>query len=248
MAANGMPPGNWLLNALPADELARLGPLQARRVALNEVFNEAGDNIEYAYFPTTSLISASTILNDGGAVEAFTIGREGMSGLPLAFGVSEASVREMGEIPGEAIRVPARAIREALPSSPRLRELLGHYADATMKQLAQTVACNRGHQIEQRCARWLLLTQDQMASDRFALTHEVLSYMLGTNRPTVTLALQQLRKAGLIDYTRGAVAIRDRVALELVSCECYVPIRARFQAYRKLLGVADVIPPSRLAP
>jgi CRP-like cAMP-binding protein len=88
-------------------------------------------------------------------------------------------------------------------------------------QTAQLAACNRLHDIDQRLVRWLLMCQDRVDSQSLPLTHEFLAQMLGTGRPSVSLAAGVLEEAGLIENLRGVVRVLNRKNLEAAACECY---------------------------
>ena len=118
-----------------------------------------------------------------------------------------------------------RALADRLPV---LARTMLRYAAALVTQISQGSACNRLHPIEERCARWLLLTHDRVDGDRFTLTHEFLAQMLGVTRPSVRIAAGILQKAGLIRYSRGDVDILDRERLEGAACECYRIVTAEF--------------------
>jgi CRP-like cAMP-binding protein len=109
-----------------------------------------------------------------------------------------------------------------------LHEILLAYTQAFLTQVAQTAACNAAHLVEQRCARWLLMTHDRVQGNAFPLTHEFLAFMLGVRRAGVTVAMRALQESGMVDYTRGWVEVVDRKALEGASCECYKVVREHF--------------------
>jgi len=233
-------PGSDTMNLLVAGlpEMSRdILLAHAERVSIrpNLLLCDVDQPIEFAYFPLDCLISGTTVLAEGGIVEALTIGREGFAGLPLIFGAREGSMREVGQLKGDALRVPTAAFLDLYARLPVFRARVSRYADAVVKLLVQTLACNRFHRIEERCARWLLMTQDRVGADRLALTHEFIAQMLGTYRPTISLALQQMEDAGLIRPERGAVTILDREGLEALSCECYDVVQQRFEAYYRVL-------------
>jgi CRP-like cAMP-binding protein len=154
-------------------------------------------------------------------------------GLPVALGGDSTPFRATVEMKGRARRMAARVVREELARGGALKGVLDRYAQALITQTAQWTACNRLHSVDQRCARWLLLTRDQVQADRFPLTHEKLAQKLGARRPSVTTAARLLQKAGLIRYSRGQITVLDRTGLETVSCECYRIVRAE---YDRLLG------------
>jgi CRP-like cAMP-binding protein len=187
----------------------------------NRVLYEAGQPIEFVYFPLTGVISMVKAMSDGNAAEVGTVGNEGLVGLPLLVTERALGMSVHVQIPGEGLRVPARAFREAVSRSPALQNLTERYGFALFGQITQLVACNRFHDVEQRTARWLLMVQDRMPTDSFPLTHEVLSLMLGVRRSSVTVAAGRLSSAGLIEYKRGQVTITNRAGLQQRSCECY---------------------------
>jgi hypothetical protein len=160
-------------------------------------------------------------MRDGSSVEVGPIGREGTTGLPIFLGAGETPIHTLMQVPGESMRMSASAFREAIDRLPSLRNALRLYAEATVSSMAWWVACNRVHQIEQRMARWLLMTHDRVLGDEFLLTHEFLAQMMGVRRASVTETAGRFQSAGLIEYSRGVMAICDRPALEAQACECY---------------------------
>ena len=158
------------------------------------------------------------------------VGSEGFVGAPLAMGVRDSSQRAIIQVPADAFRVNSELLETILASAPVLQQGLNHFVLLQGLQVAQLAACNRLHEIEQRLARWLLMTHDRVGSNSFPITHDLLAQMLGSGRPSVTVAAGGLQKAGIIEYTRGVVTIRNRKGLERAACECYRAIR-RITAY-----------------
>lgn len=189
--------------------------------------------IPYVYFPETAVCSVVKVMSDGRRVEVCTIGNEGTTGVPVFLGASSTRTQCFIQIAGTAKRLSAAAFRDAARDRGALHDILQPYAQYLFDQVAQAVACNRLHALEQRCARWLLMTHDRVGADQFALTQEFLSFMLGVHRPAVTIAEGALRHAGLIRYSRGKVRVLDRAGLEAAACECYASDRANFD---RLLG------------
>jgi CRP-like cAMP-binding protein len=179
------------------------------------------------------MVSLVIATEDGKTVEVGEVGREGFSGIQAAVGINRNQVREIVQIAGDGFRVRIGALKSVLQSAPELQRLLIRYAVIQGMQFAQTAACNRLHNIEQRLARWLLITQDRVDSATLAITHDFLATMLGTDRPTVSLAAGTLLKKQIIDYTRGAVQILSRTKLEESACECYEVI----QQYNREIGL-----------
>jgi CRP-like cAMP-binding protein len=189
------------------------------------VLHEAGGKMEFAYFPNRGLISLVVVMKDGRTAEAGIVGNEGFTGTLAAVGLSRSPLQAVVQITGDGFRVEVGALQNTLESAPHLRLMLSRYAAIRGIQVAQTAACNRLHDIEQRLARWLLMTQDRVDSGSLPITHDFLATMLGTDRPSVSLTAGVLQKEGLIEYTRGAVKIVNRKKLEDSACECYGVIR-----------------------
>ena len=188
------------------------------------VLHEAG-KVEFAYFPNRGLISLVVVMKDGKTAEAGIVGKEGFTGIPAAVGLSRSTLQAVVQVTGDGFRVEAGALQNTLESAPHLRLMLNRYAVVQGMQVAQTAACNRLHNVEQRLARWLLMTQDRVDSGALPITHDFLATMLGTDRPTVSLAASALQRKEIIEYTRGAVKIVNRKKLEVSACECYEVIR-----------------------
>jgi CRP-like cAMP-binding protein len=189
------------------------------------VLHEPGGNLEFAYFPNRGLISLVVVMKDGQTAEAGIVGNEGFTGTLAAVGLSRSTLQAVVQITGDGFRVEVAALQNILESAAHLQLMLSRYAAIRGMQVAQTAACNRLHDIEQRLARWLLMTQDRVDSGSLPITHDFLATMLGTDRPTVSLAAGVLQKRKVIEYTRGAVEIVNHKKLEDSACECYGVIR-----------------------
>jgi CRP-like cAMP-binding protein len=218
---------NHLLAVLGPEERERLlRSAKSEGFAAHQVLYAPGREITHVYFPVGGMVSVVVKMTDAAAVEVVTIGNEGVVGIPVILGVTSTPTMEaLWQIPGRALRIPAGVLREELRRTASLSRLLLRYAEAVMVQVAQHVACNRSHSMEQRCARWLLRTHDRVEGDEFPLTQQFLAQMLGVRRATVTIVAGALHKAGLIDYSRGRIRIVDRRGLEGAACECYDVVR-----------------------
>jgi CheY-like chemotaxis protein len=222
-------PGNILLAAIPAKEYGEFrGLLEMHALTVGETLQEAGDPPDYVYFPTGGIISVVTALENGMMVEFAAVGREGMTGTPVVLGVAESNMALVCSVPGAALRMRTEDFLAQMEHSPGLAGIIRRYNGAMFALVAQTAACNRAHRVEERSARWLLMTYDQ-AGGRFPITQEFLAQMLGVSRPSVTLSAAALQKAGLITYHWGEVTIKDRLGLEKAACECYAVIREHFR-------------------
>jgi hypothetical protein len=160
-------------------------------------------------------------------IEVGTIGREGVSAIPLLLGGTSTANECYAQVPGRAIRIDSSLFLR-LRENAKFRQLLDRYVQAYVNMLGQLAACNRLHTVYERCARWLLMTQDRVGSDSMELTHEYLAMMLGTQRSGVTIAAGTLQQAGFITYGHGVITILDREGLEGASCECYDVAQAQF--------------------
>ncbi len=221
-----------LLDALPRTEQRLLDShLERVRLEHGQTLYWPDVPITHVYFPddrTPSVVSLVSHGAGGEEVEAGLVGREGMAGLPVFLGAEAAPHRALAQVPGEAWRMPATALREACEESAPLRRVLGRYAQALMTMMGQGVLCNRLHLLGGGAARWLLLVHDRVHGDALPLTHEYIAQMLAVRRPGVTEALSELKEAEAISYHRGTVVVEDRQALEAAACPCYALIAAQY--------------------
>ena len=222
----GKPVSNLILLSMSDGDYTSLRPhLEYVNLPNHLVLDEAGGKLEFAYFPNRGLISLVVVMKDGKTAEAGIVGNEGFTGTPASVGLRMSPLRAVVQITGDGFRVELGALENTLESAPLLRLMLCRYAVIHGLHVAQTAACNRLHEIKQRLARWLLMTQDRVDSGALPITHDFLATMLGTDRPSVSLAAGVLQKKGIIEYTRGAVKIVNRKKLEDSACECYAVIR-----------------------
>jgi CRP-like cAMP-binding protein len=213
---------NEILLALPRVESEVVLPkLEFVRLKLHQVIHEAGETLKSLYFCNSGMFSVLNVMPDGKSVEVGLIGKEGVSGTPLVAGFRTSHTRAVIQAEATAFRMDADALRAALPKCPMLERQLNRYAQLLAVQVTQIAACNRLHEVNERLARWLLMTQDRVGSEHLPLTQEFLAQMLGTRRSSVTVSAGMLQKAGLIAYTRGNVTIHDRRKLEEAACDCY---------------------------
>jgi CRP-like cAMP-binding protein len=222
----GAPPQNSLLAALPTVARRRvMAMLEPVTLHFGDVVYEPDDPISHVYFPGNALISLLTLADGHLALEVGLIGRDGMVGVPLILGHPLSAVRVLVQGSGAALRMPSQRFREVFSSLPALQRVLYSYVHSLMAQVSQTAACNRFHLVEQRLARWLLMTHDRVMSDRFHMTHEFLGHMLGVRRVGVTKAARALQRLGLISYSRGDITVLDRRGLQAAACGCYEVMR-----------------------
>src|ERR1700704_2213901 len=191
---------------------------------LRDVLFELNEPFERVLFPLTGMGSLVTVLRDGTTLEAQTVGREGFMGLPLFHGITVARCKGITQVEGDFYQLSPKDFVSLLKVAPELNLMLHRYAQFSNEVVAQSAACNSMHLIEQRCARWLLLTADAVGRKDFSLTQEFLSQMLAVRRPGVTVAIGTLERQGLIEHRYGKVSISDVDGLKKVSCECYQTI------------------------
>lgn len=219
---------NLLLRALPAATYARLAPhLEQLDMREHDVLWESRAPIKWVYFPRTLVASLLVPVDSELPVEAATVGREGMVGVPVVLGARSTSMKAIVQVAGEAVRISTAAFRDALAHDRGLLSRLLVYVHGLEEQIAQSVACVARHRLEERCARWLLMTHDRVGRDEFVLLQTFLASMLGVHRPRVTVAAGILQKAGFIRYQRGKISIVDRAGLEGAACECYGVLRVK---------------------
>jgi CRP-like cAMP-binding protein len=217
---------NRLLAALPPADFAALADhLQPAELELKQVLYEPGQKIQTIHVPEGGMVSHVIPLENGHGVEVGLAGREGLVGLPGVLGAERATTEAMVQMEGPAWRIRADELRAAFERSAPLRVLLLRYVQAFHAQVAQTAACNAQHMVDVRLARWLLMQHDRAEQDEFPMTHEFLALMLGTRRPSISVAAGVLQKSGAVRYVHGRVTVLDRAGLEAAACECYGVVR-----------------------
>jgi len=222
----GKPVSNKLLLSTPDNEYELMRPDLAYIDLPDHLsLHEPTQKIEFVYFPNRGMVSQVVVTKDGRTVEVGVVGNEGFVGAGLAASLSRSPVREIIQVAGDGFRVMGNALDRILRSAPQLQAILNRHSGLQGMQVAQTAACNRLHDIQQRLSRWLLMTQDRVDSGVLPITHDFIATMMGTDRSTVSLSAAVLQKKGILEYVRGMVKIVNRRKLEKSSCECYAVIR-----------------------
>jgi CRP-like cAMP-binding protein len=230
------PRGNRLLAKLEPEDYealmldAKVVPLKFRKRLVRQ-----DERVNAVYFPLTAMISLLVTADGQPQMEMATIGNEGVVGASELIQTQGAMGLSLIQIPGVAVRIDADAFLRVITQRPLIERLIHQHLYALMRQILHGAACNRLHSMEERCARWLLMTHDRAAENTFPLTQEFLSHMLGVRRATVNVATGMLKKAGFIRYVRGKLTVIDRPGLESASCECY---QAIIQVYNSVLPAA----------
>ena len=220
------PQQNHLLAALPTAAFDPLAAhLQRVPMQLGEALYEPGEQLLYAYFPTTAIVSLHYVIESGASAEIAGVGNEGVVGISLFMGGDTTPSSAVVQTAGHAYRLPRHLLKVEFDRGGPLQRLLLRYTQALITQMAQTAVCNRHHSIEQQLCRWLLVTLDRVPSGQLVMTQELVARMLGVRREGITEAAGKLQQAGVIRYRRGHIAVLDRTGLEGRSCECYGVVR-----------------------
>jgi len=221
---------NKLLAALPAADYRRILPtLTTVPLKFRQVMHKYGEPIDTVYFIGGGVASVTNVMTDGRMVEVATIGNEGMVGVTVFLGGTLSPGEAFIQVPdGNGQAMPADAFRKELDRRGAFYGLMSRYSQAMQILIMQSTACNSLHTVEERCSRWLLMTHDRVDGDELRLTHEFLGYMLGVRRPTVSLVLGTLDKAGILHNGTKKITIVNRARLEDTSCECYRVVKSAF--------------------
>jgi len=229
-----VPIENRLLALLPPDDYERLRPnLSAVSFSLGEVVYEFGGQLDYVFFPTTSIISLLYTMENGSSAEMGLTGNDGVVGIALFMGGGTMPNRAVVQSAGGALRMKAKILKDEFALGGKFQQLLLRYTQALITQISQTAVCNRLHSVEQQLSRWLLLSHDRLNTDELIMTQELIADMLGVRREGVTVAAGRLQDYGAISYVRGRIQILDRQKLEEAVCECYRVVKNEF---KRLLG------------
>jgi len=225
---------NHLLATLPAAEFVRVkSKLEAVSFKLGDILYESGDKMNYAYFPTTAIVSMLYVMENGATAEIGVVGNDGLIGASLFMGGDSTTSRAIVQSAGEVHRMRSKDFKFEFSLGGVFQKVLLRYTQALMTQISQTAVCNRLHSVEQQLCRWILLSHDRLDSDKLVMTHDLISNMLGVRREGVTLAAQKLAKKKLIKNVRGTITVLDRQGLEEAVCECYNVVNIE---YNRLLG------------
>ncbi|MEN9478923.1 MAG: hypothetical protein RLZZ298_318 [Pseudomonadota bacterium] len=239
--ASNNPKQNRILAELVTNEYARLqDDLELVTLTLGAQLCDAGDTLDYVYFPITGIISLSFTTRNGASVELAMIGNEGLVGMPLVLGGLSTNHRVVVQSPGAAYRLKVEVIRWELDQGGGLQHLALRHTQALMTQMAQSVVCNRHHSIDQQLCRWLLLSLDRLPGLQIHMTQELIASFLGVRREAITEAAGKLQLSGLIQYRRGYINILDRAGLAARACECYGVVKAEYDR------LFQIVPENRL--
>jgi CRP-like cAMP-binding protein len=217
---------NHLLAALSGAELQRLtAALELMPMRLGDSLYEPGRQLEYAYFPTTCIVSLHYVTRSGATSEIAGVGPEGIVGISLFMGGNTTTSSAIVRTAGHAYRLERRVLAAEFLRAGDVQRLLLRYTQALIAQMCQTAACNRHHSVEEQLSRWLLWTLDRLPSQELTMTHDLVASLLGVRRESITEAAGRLQHSGLIKYRRGHIDVTDRIGLQSRACECYVTVK-----------------------
>jgi len=220
---------NRLLASLPAADFELLRPhLKPFEMVQGDLLFDAGDTVNWVYFPHSGVISLVVGLGDGQMIEAAMVGRDGVVGGSAALDGKVALNRGIVQIEGAASILDVTILRKAAEQSATFRAALIRHEQALFAQAQQSAACNASHTVEARLSRWLLRSRELAGDNTLGLTQEFVAQMLGVRRTSVSLVANTLQNAGLIRYSRGRIQITDLDGLRAASCECYGRVKAQY--------------------
>jgi len=221
---------NTILSSLSREAYSRFSPhLEAVSLPAGDVLSEPGLIASNAYFINSGMVSVLATLRNGESLEVGIIGREGLVDINMLLGCRTSLNRIIVQVDITALRIKSSVLTRLYnDSTPQFRAAGQRYIQYRISQLSQSAICSHAHGIEERLARWLLVTADTVNSERFFLTHEFVSQMIGARRSSVTIAAGVLSQAGIIEYRRGHIVIIKRKVLEDLACECYGVLKAEY--------------------
>jgi CRP-like cAMP-binding protein len=226
MSSLHSPNQNHLLAAVPTAEFDPLAAhLELVPMLLGEILYEPGGQLQYAYFPTSAIVSLHYVIESGASAETAGVGNEGVVGIALFMGGDTTPSSAVVTTGGHAYRLERGLLKQEFNRAGLMQRLLLRYTQALITQIAQTAACNRHHSVEQQLCRWLLSTLDRVSSPELIMTQELVASVLGVRRESISEAAGNLQRAGFILYRRGQIAVLERSGLEVGACECYVVVK-----------------------
>jgi Crp-like helix-turn-helix domain len=217
---------NRLLAALPRAEYQRLFPgLELVTLNFGDVLHEPDVPLQYVYFPIDCVVALLATGKGHPDLQIGLVGHEGMVGIPLGLGIPVSSRRAVVQGTGTAMRMESTLFSGKCLQSELLRQALFRYKHALTGQIAQSAVCSHFHSVQERLARYLLMTGDCARSAEIRLNQEFIAHMLGVRRVGISNAASDLQKRKLVKCGRGKITILDRNGLSEASCECYKVIK-----------------------
>jgi CRP-like cAMP-binding protein len=223
-------PSNKLLRLLKPPAYERLSPkLKKATLHAKQVLYKPDQPIHTIYFPENAVICQMTVMNNGDTLETSTVGLEGASWISASIGAPSMPCETVVAIGGDAHVLDIGDLDREMQENENFRDLLTQYSHALLIHSMRLTGCTGLHTLEQRCARWILMTLDRVSADRFSITHEFLAMLLGASRPGVSNVVEQFERQGILKVERGRLLIGDRDQLLRVACDCYAVIKKNYE-------------------
>ena len=230
MASDTERPGNKLLRLLEPAAYQRLAPrLKPTTLHAKDILYKPNQPIHTVYFPATAVICQMTVMKNGDTLETATVGMEGASWISASFGAPSMPCETVVAISGDARALDIGDLDREMKENAHFRDVLTQYSHALLIHCMRMTGCTGLHSLEQRCARWILETLDRVSADRFSITHEFLAMLLGVSRPSVSVAIEDFVRQGMLRVERARILIGDRNELLKMSCDCYAVIKQNYE-------------------
>jgi hypothetical protein len=223
-------PVNKLLRLLEPSAYERIAPkLKPTALHAKDILYKPRQAIHTVYFPETAVICQMTVMQNGDTLETATVGVEGASWISASIGAPSMPCETVVAIAGDAHALDIDDLDREMKENAHFRDVLTQYSHALLIHCMRMTGCTGLHTLEQRCARWILETLDRVSADRFTITHEFLAMLLGVSRPSVSVAIEEFVRRGMLRVERGRILIGDRDGLLKVSCDCYAVIKENYE-------------------
>jgi len=221
---------NRLLKSLDAPAYERIRhKLRAVTLKAKQVLYRPNEPIHEVYFPETSVICQMAVMSDGATLETATVGHEGASWISASIGAPSMPCETIVVIGGQACALSIDDLDDEMRENEPFRDLLTQYSHALLIHSLRMTGCTGLHSLPQRCARWILTTLDRVPENRFSVTHEFLAMLLGANRSSVSLVIEDFEARGLLKTTRGRLVVGNRPGLVGTACDCYDVIKQNYE-------------------
>ena len=230
MASREIRPANKLLRLLEPKAFARLAPkLKATVLEARQVLYKPNEAIHTIYFPENAVICQMAVMLNGDTMETATVGAEGASWISASIGAPSMPCETVVAIGGNANALDIHDLDREMQENEHFRDVLTQYSHALLIHSMRMTGCTGLHTLDQRCARWILTTLDRVSADRFSMTHEFLSMLLGASRPSVSVVIEDFSRRGMLKVERGRILIGNRDGLLKASCDCYQVIKQNYE-------------------
>jgi CRP-like cAMP-binding protein len=223
-------PANKLLRLLTRRAFMRVLPkLKPVRLRARQILYRPNQPIEAVYFPENAVICQMSVMENGDTLETATVGLEGASWISASIGAPSMPCETIVAIGGDAHALGIDDLDREMAENEHFRDVLTQYSHALLIHSMRLTACTGLHSLEQRCARWVLTTLDRVPEQKFSVTHEFLSMLLGVRRQSISEVVERFQARGILTVARGRVVVADRERLVKAACDCYEVIRRNYE-------------------